>query len=171
VIYQPPSDWFAGDEGRLVFLAGPIQGAAPNWHSKAIVLINAGNQNLHIANPISSVIGADFNYAKQVSWEVYTIRVSSAVGAIMFWMAKEETHLPERAYAQTSRFELAEWIGHFKTRKMFQPEREPLKLIVGIEPGFSGERYIRFRLADDLPDFPVYSTLEDTCAGVIEAFK
>ncbi len=76
---------------------------------------------------------------------------------------KESNKIPGRAYAQTSRIELGEW----KVRH----ERDRVKMAIGIERGFSGERYIRRRFGQDCPDVPILSNLTDTCKAVLELVK
>jgi len=94
-------------------------------------------------------------YAEQVDWETHYLRRAGKDGVVFFWLAKEFKHQCDRAYAQTSRFELGEW----KVRH----ERDGAKLVVGIEEGFTNARYIRRRLMQDCPDVGVCGTLETTC--------
>jgi hypothetical protein len=99
-------------------------------------------------------------YNEQVDWETYHLRRAARDGAIMFWLAGEAEHNCRRAYAQTSRFELGEW-------KM-RHERDGVKLIVGIDDGFTNRRYITRRLEQDCPCVPICSSLEETCIRVVE---
>lgn len=142
----------------VIFLAGPIQGA-PNWQEAAIGIIQGLNPDVVVASPRRN-IDDNFVYGEQVDWETAHLRRAAENGAIMFWLAKELDHYCNRAYAQTSRFELAEWkIRH---------ERDGTKLIVGIEEGFSGARYIRRRFSQDCPEVPITTSLEETCLKVVE---
>jgi hypothetical protein len=88
----------------------------------------------------------------------------------MFWLAKETSHICDRAFAQTSRFELAEWLTHYKYRKQINPDK-PIKLVLGIDNDFPGRKYILSRLFDDCPEFVVATTLEDTCQLMTEVLK
>ncbi len=142
--------------GPLVFLAGPIQGAE-DWHSQAIAQLRALNPRLNIASPRGEYPPGTFDYGHQVDWETKHLRRAAENGVILFWLAKEKEHSCERAYAQTTRFELAEWKMHH--------ERDGVRLVVGIEEGFSNERYIRRRLTQDCPRIPLCATLEETCAA------
>lgn len=149
-------------EGPVIFLAGPIQGASM-WQTKAIEYIHSKAPQLWIASPRCGQFRTNDNfvYNEQVDWETTFLRRAADQGTIMFWLAKEEIHHPERAYAQTTRFELAEWkIRH---------ERGGINLILGIEPGFSNERYIRRRFGQDCPKIQVQDTLEATCQAAIDA--
>ncbi len=141
-------------EGPVVFLAGPIQGA-PDWQKNAISIIQRLNPAVTIANPRVEYLDGEFVYEKQVDWETEYLNRAAKNGAILFWLAREQEHIPERAYAQTSRFEIAEW----KARR----EKTKFNLIIGIEEGFSGARYIRRRVAQDCPDVPIVSTLQEAC--------
>lgn len=145
--------------GPLVFLAGPIQGAKP-WQTEAIQHLKNLVPTLHIACPRRDNIPEQFVYAEQVNWETYYLNRAAKNGVILFWLAKESEHFCERAYAQTSRFELAEWkVKH---------ERDQIKLAIGIEAGFTGEAYIRLRFSQDCPTLTIYSSLSETCQAVIQ---
>lgn len=144
----------------VIFLAGPIQGAR-NWQAEAQKIIHSRQPEVFIASPRRAYLPGEFDFGKQVDWETYHLRRAAENGAILFWLAREEEHFPGRAYAQTSRFELAEW----KVRH----EREGVRLVLGIEKGFSGERYIRRRFAQDCPAVPILETLQATCEKAIEA--
>lgn len=146
-IYEPIT-------GPLVLLAGPIQGA-PDWQADAIGWFADHAPQLAVASPRRAYLPGEFDYATQVDWETHHLKRAAANGVILFWLAKETVPTPGRAYAQTSRFELAEW----KVRH----ERDGAKLVVGIEPGFSGERYVRHRFGQDCPAVPIRSTLIETC--------
>jgi len=147
MIVYPPN--YEDNKNPLIFLAGPIQGA-PDWHSKAIKIIKSIDENIQIASPKRKKVSSNFTnemYNEQVNWETHYLNRASKNGVILFWLAKEKDHICERAYAQTSRFELAEWYNKSKHN-----------IIVGIEKGFSGEKYIRKRL-----DIHIYNKLEDVC--------
>ena len=100
--------------------------------------------NIVVANPRRAVDRADDfsteGYEQQVAWGVEIPgRQAARQGAILFWLAKEHLHFCDRAYAQTTRFELGEWLN-----------AAPASVVVGIEPGFSGERYIKKAVARSL---------------------
>lgn len=149
-------------DAPLIFLAGPIQGAR-RWQDKAIGLIQAESPELYIASPRRGEEEGEFGiekYNEQVDWETYHLRKAGENGVIMFWLAKEFEHFCSRAYAQTSRFELAEW-------KM-RHEYEGAKLVVGAEKGFTGTKYIHRRFSQDCPEVRLCSTLEETCKEAIK---
>ncbi len=97
---------------------------------------------------------------RTVDWETFHLRNAGWNGVVLFWLAKEFEHDCKRAYAQTSRFELGEW-------KVIH-ERDGSNLVVGIEEGFTGDRYIKRRLPQDCPEVPILSTLEETCEKAVE---
>jgi hypothetical protein len=147
-------------EGPMIFLAGPIQGAY-KWQDEAIKIIQSSAPELHIASPRRDYLDEGFLYEQQVDWETHYLRRAAKEGAVMFWLAKEFEHDCERAYAQTSRFELGEWkVKH---------ELEGVKLVVGIEEGFTNARYIRRRMSQDCLDVPICGSLEETCKKAIKA--
>ena len=141
--------------GKLIFLAGPIQGAE-DWQKKAISLITDGNESISIASPRGGYEYRKFDYDTQVNWETFYLNRAAQEGLILFWLAKEKEHSCDRSYAQTTRYELAEWL----TKHQQNPD---IKLAIGIEPGFTGERYIRKRIGEDCPELRIESTLEAVC--------
>ncbi len=151
-------------EGLLIFLAGPIQGA-DDWQMDAAGIIHRIDPNINIANPrraSAHYVKGDFApelYNEQVDWETYHLRRAAKKGCIMFWLAAEAQHNCERAYAQTTRFELAESKMHH------QADGTPLA--VGIQFGYTGAKYIRRRFAQDCPDIILRPTLEETCADAV----
>lgn len=160
--------------GPVVFLAGPIIRGPEAWHDRAIALITSAAPHVHIANPLrdpaaskelwnlrEDAAGAPFAeaaYNDQLDWETEHLRRAGETGAVLFWLAREREHNCERGHAQTTRFELAEW----KERA-----RHGARVVVGIEPGFTGARYIRRRFAQDCPNVPLCETLEATCRAAI----
>lgn len=152
LVIHPPE--YPVIEGPLVFLAGPIQGA-PDWQAEAARLLGALAPALHVASPRRKYLPGEFDYAAQVDWETHHLRRAAAGGVILFWLAREVVPAPGRAYAQTTRFELAEW----KVRH----ERDGARLAVGVEAGFTGERYVRRRFAQDCPGVELCGSLEETC--------
>ncbi len=160
VLLLPPQ--ILNVEGPLVFLAGPIQGA-PDWQQQAIRILRQLHPKLHLASPRRDYRPGEFDFNAQVGWETHYLRRAGRDGAILFWLAREVEHFCDRAYAQTTRFELAEW-------KM-RHERDGTRLVVGIEDGFSGGRYVRRRLQQDCPGVPVVTSLESACQAVVRLLR
>jgi hypothetical protein len=151
-VLLPPA--VIGVDGPVVFLAGPIQGA-PDGQADALRWFAANAAHVAVASPRRQYPPGAFEYAAQVDWETHYLRRAAAHGAILFWLAREAVPVPGRCYAQTSRFELAEW----KARH----ERDGVRLVVGVEEGFSGARYVRHRFARDCPAVPLVTSLEEAC--------
>jgi hypothetical protein len=149
-------------DAPLIFLAGPVQGAK-NWQEEVVKLIWDKNPEINIASPRREYLDKEFVHEKQVDWETHYLREAFKKGVVLFWLAKEAEHDCERAYAQISRFELAEW----KVRH----ERDGVKLVVGIEKGFTGARYIRRRFSQDCPDVPILDSLEQVCNMAVGLVK
>jgi hypothetical protein len=162
-------------EGPVVFLAGPIYWGPHDWHDRANSILHGLDERVHVAcprrdpaasaqlwNPREDASKADFDvdaYNEQVDWETEYLRRAGAHGCVLFWLAREQAHNCARPHAQTTRFELAEW----KERAA----RDRAHLVVGIEDGFTGARYIRHRFALDAPHVPVCDSLEATCRAAI----
>jgi len=146
---------------RVIFLAGPIQGAL-DWQSNAINILTTLKSNICIASPRREKFEG-VNYDEQVDWETENLRKAGKNGVIMFWLAREGKQIQGRSYAQTTRAELFEW----KVRH----ERDGAKIVIGIEEGFSGAKYIRRRFGQDCPDVPILNSLEETCKKVLEMIE
>jgi hypothetical protein len=137
--------------GDVIFLNGPIQGA-PDWQSYAIPMLqDAVKKPVTIASPRKDYAPGEFVYEAQVDWETHYRWLAKQNGVNLFWLAREETHDCERAYGQTSRFEVGECLEWVK---------DGANVAIGIEPGFSNERYIRRRYSI-YPRVPIVSRLDD----------
>lgn len=162
-IVHPPE--MVETKDPVIFLAGPIQDG-PDWQAEAIEIFRATNTDVTIASPRKGHAEWDFVYEKQVDWETEYLRRAAKLGVMMFWLALQNNLSDAdergfyRAYAQTSRFELGE-------AKM-KHQLNGAKLVVGIEPGFGNDRYIRRRLSQDCPDVPILNTLGETCRVAVE---
>ena len=107
----------------LIFLGGPIEGA-PRWQNPAWNFLSKETRPANVASP--RYIGEDEQQAgnwtpnitgeQQIDWEIYHMNkagfglTESGKGAVLFWLAREKTHNCARAYAQTSRIEVGEWV-------------------------------------------------------------
>lgn len=149
----------SAEAGPYVFLAGPIQFGGQAWQERAIALLHDGD--FCIANPRRPGFEAlsDKGHAEQVDWETDMLRRAGDTGVVLFWLAAERHHRCDRAHAQTTRFELAEWKERHRV--------DGARLVVGIEEGFTGARYIRRRFTQDCPRVPLASSLEEACAHVL----
>jgi len=157
ILLQPPE--IVETHGPVIFLAGPIQGA-PDWQTEAATTIHKIDPTVVIASPRRDYPEGTFVYEKQVDWETHFLRRTGRIGVIGFWLAAQTEETPGRAYAQTSRFELAEW-------KM-RHEYEGARLTIGIEHGFGNARYIKRRFEQDCPDVKIADDLSTMCRNAIE---
>jgi hypothetical protein len=156
---------YCNTENPLVFLAGPIQGAS-RWQNEATNLLKS--YSIGVASPryIGENEGSIGDWApkitfqKQIDWETFHLNKAGQNGVILFWLSKEDQHFCNRAFAQTSRFELGEW----KQRHLSENSR----LVVGIDEGFSGGGYIEYRLSQQCPNIPIEKNLTDACKRVLD---
>lgn len=160
LLLQPPE--IVETDGPIIFLAGPIQGA-PDWQTEAVANIHNIDSTIVIASPRRDYPEGTFVYEKQVDWETHFLRRAGRVGVVGFWLAAQTEETPGRAYAQTSRFELAEW-------KM-RHEYEGIKLTVGIDEGFGNARYIRRRFSQDCPDIKIADNLPEMCRNAVDLVR
>lgn len=137
---------------KLVFLAGPIKGAEC-WQDKAIA--DLADMDIYIANPRRDG-GEGFDYDKQVEWETYYLRRADV---IMFWIPPEAEKVDGRSYAQTSRFELGEWLG----RTDFNHCADKA-VVVGIDNAFPGKSYVVKRCQNS--PCQVFDSYDETLAEV-----
>lgn len=160
-IYTPYEQF----DGRkpLFFLAGPVMGAR-NWQDEAIGIIRRQNLGVVIACPKQPQFHeVRFSLEEQTDWESYHLQKASEKGVILFWLAREENHICQRAYAQTTRFELGEWNAKQKGNPIF--------LAVGIEDGFTNGNYIKRRIKQDNPKIKICETLEETCEVALKIIE
>ena len=147
--------------GPLIFLAGPIQGA-PHWHQEAIALIGDAS-GFQIASPRRPETGGkDYPeevYQEQIAWEHFHLARAAQNGVTLFWLAREMVHQCDRAYAQTTRFELGEAVTLHQWKG--------IKVVVGLEAGFSNARYLRATITRKAPGIPLCSTLAETCEQAV----
>lgn len=146
---MPPADL---KDKKLVFLAGPIMGAE-NWQARATA--DLADLDVYVADPRRER-SENFDYDRQVGWESFYL---SRADVVMFWLPLAAAEIKGRSYAQTTRFELGEWLG----RTDFN--RRPGKtVVIGIEEGFAGKSYLCKR-CEGTP-CTVFDTYEQTLAEV-----
>jgi hypothetical protein len=151
-----------------VFLAGPILGTW-DWQDAAIKLIKASYEDdlpSTIFNPRRSSFKdlKDFDettFNEQVDWEHKNLQNAQDHGIIMFWLANKTIDMPHRNYALTTLFELGEF---FKGNR----DNDRARVVVGIEPGFTNEQYLRRTISKKSKFVPIFSTLEETCKYVAD---
>lgn len=153
--HDPPT--MTCPSGPLVYLAGPIQGAV-NWQAEAIEILGDLSPELHVASPRAKDFkgGAE----KFLAWEQQALVRAAADGVVLFWLAKETKHHCSRTYAANARFELGELAVKAGTGL--------LSVVVGIEQGFPGWKYLQRRLTLSYPQIPICRTLRQTCAVAAE---
>jgi len=156
ILLQPPEIIEVTDP--VIFLAGPIQGAS-EWQHDAANKIHQLDSSIVVACPRKNYPEGTFVYESQVDWETHYLRLAGKTGVVVFWLAGQVEETPGRSYAQTTRFELAEW-------KM-KHEYESAKLTIGIDRGFGNARYIRRRFSQDCPDVIIADSLEKTCLNAV----
>jgi len=125
---------------KVIFLAGPIQGAE-DWQKKAIEMFETRFKDIDrvvIANPRSSTPPKVWDDSI-IDWETKYLNLAARTGVILFWMAPETKHYCDRSYAQTTRFEFAEWL----TKAQYEKD---IHLAIGIDPEYTGQRYIKHRM-------------------------
>lgn len=162
-VYYPPEPTDIASTTPVIFTAGPIQGA-PRWQESAIDKFQWAFYDSDVAVACPRTPGEwHYRYNEQVDWELEHLQRAAGFGVVMFWLANRdpsEHHPPGRCYAQTSRFELGEWVGRFLSG-------EGRSLVIGIEDGFPNERYIRRRCMHAFPKMMIHGTLESTCDAVV----
>ena len=152
-----------------VFLAGPILGTW-DWQGwvetefKLWAQTNKDDITINIFNPRRPEFTdlADFTdstFYEQVDWEHHHLAEAQRHGITLFWLANKTKEMPHRNYGLTTLFELGEIVGNSATTS--------IPLVVGIEPGFTNEKYLRYTIADKAPNAILTQTLKDTVEQVI----
>lgn len=156
MIIMPPDDTIL-QSAPTVFLAGPIQGTT-DWQATACALLD--KEDFIIANPrrTSFIKLDDKGFDEQVKWESYWLKRASRDGFILFNLAKETEHTCNRAYAQTTRFELGEWLAK---------AHQTVVIVTGSRGDFSGVKYIKARIQADYPWAATFETLEEACDYIL----
>lgn len=170
-LYTPPT--YNGLRGgdRVIFLAGPMQGA-PDWQAEAAQLIYERDPSLAIASPrrVSGIEDQEnFEKRAQVIWEAHWMSRAAYHGALLFWFAaqdhevkKDQAEFP-RSYAKTTGKELFYWWGQ-------KIVNQNIRLVIGADPEFGELEYERQHNGWDLPEVPIVETLEQlTEIAVAEA--
>ncbi|CAN5379415.1 hypothetical protein BH10PAT3_BH10PAT3_3000 [soil metagenome] len=160
--HQPPNGFKLPSHEKLIFLAGPIQGAQ-DWQAQAIDLLDT---NFHVANPrhdYGDIVFDEAHKIKQVRWEKHQLVRAAQHGGIIFWFAAQDQSLKYeegRAYAQTTRIEFGRAFGW----KDFKPS---VNISVGIDPHYEGgnDFYIRDTAAE--LNIPVRDRLLIVCRDVL----
>ena len=187
-LLTPPGLVRIPSEAPYVFLMGPIQGTS-DWQNPTAQWFLEKIPNAYVASPRSEMWSQEMSkreknnlYQEQLDWEHYNIeeallrmlRRNRGAGSVVVWCAREEVHIPNRAYAQTTRFEIANLLGFMNALRNTLPftggwflggskvsEREHLKGIhIGADEAFPGRRYLQLTLANFQQ--PLYSSLEET---------
>lgn len=141
-------------DGPLIYLAGPVQGC-DDWQADAIDTLGSLAPDLHIANPRARNFRGALD--AHLDWErAYASRAS----VILCWLARENQHRCNRAFAGQTRFELGTWAA--------RAQADQLRLVVGVDRAFSGRAYLTRRLALDFPHVPVCRSLRQACAAAAE---
>jgi hypothetical protein len=161
--HQPPHGFKLPYHEKLIFLAGPIQGA-PNWQGEAIELLNT---NFHVANPRRDGYDESFDKDKQIEWEWDQLERAALHGGIIFWFAAQDFDLPYeegRAYAQTTRIEFGEVFGWEK----YNPA---INIAFGIDPDYEGGNGFYMRKKVLKFGIPVRDNLPAVCHDILRDMK
>jgi hypothetical protein len=180
--FYPPDKIPHDSRGRdgLLFLGGPIQGAL-DWQADATGIIHTKAPGVKIANPRSGMWKGGLSearkaelYKEQADWEHEYLDWAMRRGCVLFYLAEEAEHIARRAFAQTTRVELALIIG-WMTRSAIVPDQTPFSagkirgekpFVVGMDPKFPGTKYFRHLFAKY--GITYFETLEETCNAALK---
>lgn len=157
VITAPQADLVDALDGPVIYLAGPIQGAA-NWQADAIAVLGDIAPDIHVASPRATTFAGGIE--RHLAWEQLFTERAARDGVILFWCARETVHRCNRSYAAQMRFDLGEWTVKSSVGLA--------RLVVGIERGFTGGPYLQRRYALSYPHVPVCRVLRQACAVAVE---
>ena len=147
---------------KVIFLAGPIQDAEL-WHQRAIDYIQKKYKNYDILCPYNFE-RKEFIHLEQIEWETDYLKYASENGGILFWLANQNNETPGRTYAQTTRFELGEWIAKHSCDNN-------INISIGYDSKFHGIQYIKERILYDKLSISVSKTLEQAIDNLIKKIE
>ena len=116
-----------------IFLAGPIQGA-PDWQNEIGTKIVNEFESVLVTSPRAKDKPA--NYEDQVSWESFYLTSSDI---IIFYIPDKIEDIKGRCYAQTTGFELGEWIAKANNN-------ESKIVIISMSDNYPLKRYVKERV-------------------------
>jgi len=164
---------FEENKDIVVFMAGPIQGTNSKkmWQEEFVENIQKElkdvktNKNIIFCSPrrLEKPDKDKFVYEEQVEWESYYLEKSAKQGIIVFWLAKEEEKIEGRSFAQTTRWELSEWW----TKSL----QENIKIIVGADKEFEGQRYITYKFKQKNSDFEIINSRKEMVDEITKQIK
>jgi hypothetical protein len=170
--YDKESD-FEDSPTIYCFMAGPIQGTDSEkmWQEEFMKKIQnelkdvRTNKNIVLCSPrrLEKPDKDKFVYEEQVEWESYYLEKSAKQGIIVFWLAKEEEKIEGRSFAQTTRWELSEWW----TKSL----QENIKIIVGADKEFEGQRYITYKFKQKNSDFEIINSRKEMVDEITKQIK
>lgn len=160
-------------DSHTIFLAGPILGSwdwqeAANEYLTELSLNDTTDIHINVCNPRRPEFKSitDFDDAMfygQVDWEHVHLNLAKNNGVTLFWLANKTVIIPNRNYCLTTLFELGEAIGI--------SEHQTNNLVVGIEPGFTNEKYLKYTIELKSPDSIVLDDLKETCMAAFIKIK
>jgi hypothetical protein len=137
-----------------VFLAGPTprDKGVPSWRPKSIEILKDLNFEGTVLIPERNFeVKAD--YTDQVEWERTGLMGAKA---IVFWVPRDLETMP----AFTTNVEFGYWLA-----------KTPSKCFYGRPPESPKNRYLDWLYQLELPDEPIYDTLETLLDGVVKFVK
>jgi hypothetical protein len=145
-----------------VFLIGPILGTW-EWQEYAknrlefLAQQDSSDLELVVFNPRQPQFKdlKDFDddtFYQQVDWEHIHIARAGGKGVKLAWLANKTVDT-KRNYCLTTLFELGEIIG----------EEGHKNVVVGIEPGFTNEKYLQYTIEKKAPEIELTGDLDEAC--------
>jgi hypothetical protein len=160
---ETPQGFERWTNSLAVFLIGPILGTW-EWQEYAkkrfqyLASQDQSDLSIIIYNPRQPQFKdqSDFDdstFSQQVGWEHFHLNLTKIKGVRMAWLANKTVELG-RNYCLTTLFELGEIIGDTGSHR---------NAVVGIEPGFTNEKYLQYTLDSKAPEIELTNNLDDAC--------
>lgn len=146
-----------------VFLVGPILGTW-EWQEYAknrlqyLADQDDSDMSILVYNPRQQKFTdlkdfTDDTFYDQVDWEHTHLQWAKLRGVKFAWLANKTVD-SKRNYCLTTLFELGELIGE---------PGQPRHAVVGIEPGFTNEKYLQYTIDKKAPEVKVTNDLDHAC--------
>lgn len=142
---------------KQIFLAGPIQGA-PDWQKEIGSRIVEKLNDIVVTSPRCD--GKPSNYENQVKWETHYLYNADI---ILFYIPDKIEDIEGRCYAQTTGFEMGEWIAKAKYLNNHK------KIVLSMSDNYPLKRYVETRVKNmrndyiAIADFGIDSTINCLC--------
>jgi len=162
--------------GPFFYLAGPVLGG-DGWQQDACWMLDRKLKEFYAVVPCRwlqgspmfpfNVQGRQDQFDRQTHWEHFYLQAVAARGCIVFWLPGESKRNPRQDGSPYARDTYGE-LGYWRAKLSHNPA---IRLVVGAEEGFLGRSQIARNFELDLPEFTIYSSLQETIEVAVNSLR